>query len=163
MPALASGQPYGASAVLSAWSAYSLLAAVTGVNAGSWPAGGRTQVEKSKHGGLGRGFPAYPSAVPRHGAAGRGRRRRPAEPPPRPAGAAELAQRLGYGRQYVHRQVSRHLGLPPHTLARLQRFQLVAAAVRAGQQAPGQAGLGWPPPGTPTSRTCIGSFGHWLE
>jgi methylphosphotriester-DNA--protein-cysteine methyltransferase len=50
-------------------------------------------------------------------------------------GAAELAQRLGYGRQYVHRQVSRHLGLPPHTLARLLRFQVVAAAVRAGQQA----------------------------
>jgi AraC-like DNA-binding protein len=48
-------------------------------------------------------------------------------------GVAELAERLGYGRQYVHRQVSRHLGLPPRTLARLLRFQAVALAVRAGQ------------------------------
>jgi AraC-like DNA-binding protein len=57
-------------------------------------------------------------------------------------GAAELAQRLGYGRQYVHQQVSRHLGLPPRTLARLLRFQAVAAAVRAGRVARvGWAGL----------------------
>ena len=142
MPALASGQPYGASAVLSAWSAYSLLAAVTGVNAGSWPAGGGAEVETSKHGGLGRGFLAYPSAVPdtvppvvavavallnRH----RGR-----------LGAAELAQRLRYARQNVHRHVSRHLGLPPRTLAQLLRFRAVAAAVRDGQEAQaGWAGL----------------------
>src|SRR5919112_1716108 len=46
-------------------------------------------------------------------------------------GVAELAERLGYGRQYVHRQVSRHLGLPPRTLARLLRFQAMARAVRA--------------------------------
>jgi AraC-like DNA-binding protein len=54
-------------------------------------------------------------------------------------GVAELAKRLGYGRQYVHRQVTRHLGLPPRTLARLLRFQAVAGAVRAGQA----ARLGW--------------------
>lgn len=48
-------------------------------------------------------------------------------------GVAELAERLGYGRQYVHRQVTRHLGLPPRTLARLLRFQALAGVVRAGQ------------------------------
>ena len=58
-------------------------------------------------------------------------------------GVAELAERLGYGRQYVHRQVTHHLGLPPRTLARLLRFQAVAAAVRAGQVVQlGWAGLG---------------------
>jgi methylphosphotriester-DNA--protein-cysteine methyltransferase len=54
-------------------------------------------------------------------------------------GVAELAERLGYGRQYVHRQVTRHLGLPPRTLARLLRFHAVAEAMRAGQV----AHLGW--------------------
>jgi methylphosphotriester-DNA--protein-cysteine methyltransferase len=39
----------------------------------------------------------------------------------------------------VHRQVTRHLGLPPRTLGRLLRFQAVAGAVRAGQVAQ----LGW--------------------
>lgn len=52
---------------------------------------------------------------------------------------ADLADRLGYGRQYVHRQVTRHLGLPPRTLARLTRFDAVAAAVRGGRVAE----LGW--------------------
>jgi AraC-like DNA-binding protein len=52
---------------------------------------------------------------------------------------SELAGRLGYGRQYVHRQVTRHLGLPPRTLSRLLRFQAVAGAVRAGRVGE----LGW--------------------
>jgi AraC-like DNA-binding protein len=57
-------------------------------------------------------------------------------------GVAELAERLGYGRQYVHRQVTRHLGLPPRTLARLLRFRSVAEAIRAGRLPPsGFAGL----------------------
>jgi AraC-like DNA-binding protein len=54
-------------------------------------------------------------------------------------GVAEMAERLVYGRQYVHRQVTRHLGLPPRTLARLLRFRAVAEAVRAGQVSQ----LGW--------------------
>jgi AraC-like DNA-binding protein len=54
-------------------------------------------------------------------------------------GVAALAERLGYSRQYLHRQVTRHLGLPPRTLGRLLRFQAVAGAVRAGQVAQ----LGW--------------------
>jgi AraC-like DNA-binding protein len=57
-------------------------------------------------------------------------------------GVAELAERLGYGRQYVHRQVTRHLGLAPRTLSRLLRFRAVAEAVRAGQAVQvGWAGL----------------------
>jgi AraC-like DNA-binding protein len=54
-------------------------------------------------------------------------------------GVADLADRLGYGRQHVHRQVTRHLGLPPRTLARLLRFHAVAGAVRSGRV----ADLGW--------------------
>lgn len=82
----------------------------------------------------------------------RARRRRRDAVPPVVAGAAallhhhrgrlgvtELADRLGYGRQYVHRQVTRHLGLPPRTLARLLRFEAVGRAVRAGRVAE----LGW--------------------
>jgi AraC-like DNA-binding protein len=54
---------------------------------------------------------------------------------------AGLAAELGCGRQHLHRQVSRHLGLAPHTLARLLRFRSVLAAVRTGRPATGWAGL----------------------
>lgn len=54
---------------------------------------------------------------------------------------ADVAAELGYGRQYLHRQVSRHLGLAPHTLARLLRFRSVLAAVRTGPHPTGWAGL----------------------
>lgn len=54
---------------------------------------------------------------------------------------AGLAAELGYGRQYLHRQVSRHLGLPPQTLARLIRFRSALTAVRTGQHSAGGAGL----------------------
>ncbi|WP_238012487.1 hypothetical protein KZZ52_58795 [Dactylosporangium sp. AC04546] len=43
-------------------------------------------------------------------------------------GIGELSEQLGYGRQHVHREVARHLGLPPQTLARLLRFRAAAAA-----------------------------------
>jgi AraC-like DNA-binding protein len=52
---------------------------------------------------------------------------------------SELAERLGFGRQYVHPQVTRHLGLSPRTLSRRLRFQAVAGAVRAGRVGE----LGW--------------------
>jgi len=54
-------------------------------------------------------------------------------------GVSELADRLGCGRQHLHRQVTRHLGLSPRTLARLLRFGVVTDAVRAGRV----ADLGW--------------------
>ena len=52
-----------------------------------------------------------------------------------------LAAELGCGRQYLHREVGRHLGLPPQTLARLVRFKSVLAAVRTGRHPTGWAGL----------------------
>ena len=54
---------------------------------------------------------------------------------------AGVAAELGYGRQHLHRQVSRHLGLAPHTLARLLRFRSVLTAVRTGRPSTGWAGL----------------------
>jgi AraC-like DNA-binding protein len=54
---------------------------------------------------------------------------------------AGLAAELGCGRQYLHRQVSRHLGLAPHTLARLVRFRSALTGLRAGRHSPGWAGL----------------------
>jgi AraC-like DNA-binding protein len=60
-------------------------------------------------------------------------------------GVAALAGELGCGRQHLHREVTRHLGLPPRTLGRLTRFRSVLTAVRA---APARAGspaepVGW--------------------
>jgi methylphosphotriester-DNA--protein-cysteine methyltransferase len=54
---------------------------------------------------------------------------------------AGLAAELGCGRQYLHREVSRHLGLAPQTLARLVRFRSALTAVRAGRHPTGWAGL----------------------
>jgi AraC-like DNA-binding protein len=54
---------------------------------------------------------------------------------------AGLAAELGCGRQYLHRQVSRHLGLAPHTLARLVRFRSTLTALRSSQHSTGWAGL----------------------
>jgi methylphosphotriester-DNA--protein-cysteine methyltransferase len=54
---------------------------------------------------------------------------------------AGLAAELGCGRQHLHRQVSRHLGLAPLTLARLVRFRSALAALRAGPHPTGWAGL----------------------
>jgi methylphosphotriester-DNA--protein-cysteine methyltransferase len=54
---------------------------------------------------------------------------------------AGLAAELGCGRQYLHRQVSRHLGLAPHTLARLLRFRSALTAARTGRHSAGWAGL----------------------
>jgi AraC-like DNA-binding protein len=53
-------------------------------------------------------------------------------------GVAALADELGYGRQHLHREVTRHLGLPPRTLGRLIRFRSVLAAVRTAPAGPGQ-------------------------
>jgi AraC-like DNA-binding protein len=56
-------------------------------------------------------------------------------------GVARLAEELGCGRQHLHREVTRHLGLPPRTLARLTRFRSVLAALRTDRTAGGWAGL----------------------
>jgi AraC-like DNA-binding protein len=56
-------------------------------------------------------------------------------------GVARLAEELGCGRQHLHREVTRHLGLPPRTLARLTRFRSVLAAARTDRNAGGWAGL----------------------
>jgi AraC-like DNA-binding protein len=45
---------------------------------------------------------------------------------------SDIAERLGVGRQHVHREVAHHLGLPPRTLARLLRFRAATEAIRRG-------------------------------
>jgi len=65
-------------------------------------------------------------------------------------GVAALADKLGYGRQHLHREVTRHLGLPPRTLGRLTRFRSVLAAVRAAPAAPTR-------PGSPAAPAGLGS------
>jgi AraC-like DNA-binding protein len=56
-------------------------------------------------------------------------------------GVARLAEEIGCGRQHLHREVTRHLGLPPRTLARLTRFRSVLTALRTDPNAGGWAGL----------------------
>jgi AraC-like DNA-binding protein len=58
-------------------------------------------------------------------------------------GVVRLADELGCGRQHVHREVTRHLGLPPRTLARLTRFRSVLRAVRTGRDRAGKRAETW--------------------
>jgi AraC-like DNA-binding protein len=67
-------------------------------------------------------------------------------------GVTALADELGYGRQHLHREVTRHLGLPPRTLARLIRFRSVLAAARAAPAVPAGPGPGSGPGATGPAR-----------